>query len=181
MGTVHQNTVHWQPLPEDTSRYVESFVLGSNYMGMDKYYFDTKFLTGIQIVKSFGTFILRLSGKNLDKQSFSFGMMQSKEDIRFKSTQASKTESMTGKTPGLASGLNITYPDYKISKDIELHFRQETPETLLPFFDPHDVSFDIKAPIAGIGFYHYTNNNGYSGFIRPYLVALDYQSFFEMD
>ena len=45
------------------------------------------------------------------------------------------------------------------------------------YLDGSDISFDVKAPLAGIGFYHYTNDDSYFGFIRPYIFALNYTNF----
>lgn len=148
---------------------------------MDKYWFEGKFLTGLQLVKSGETLRLRVFGKTIDATSFSFGMMNKKEDSKFKSTLVSTELKLDSKIEGLATGNNIAYPDFKIIKDRELVFgQQKVGETLLKFFDISEAAFDIKSPVAGIGFYLYTNSDGHIGFIRPYLVAMNYKNFFSL-
>jgi hypothetical protein len=184
MGTVYQNTVYWQPIPDNFARDVSNFEQKNNYFGMDKFWFEGNYLTGLQFTKSSGTLRLRVFGKTIDAQSFAFGLMKKKEDSKFKSNsnQIHEEIKLDSMTEGLATGKDISYPDFKIIKDKELVFGQQTVgESLLKFFDTSEASFDIKSPIAGIGFYLYTNSDGHIGFIRPYLVAMDYRNFITME
>jgi hypothetical protein len=177
MGTVYQNTVHWQPLPTNYAKDVSTFEQNKNFFGMDKYWLEENFLTGLQFIKNQETLRLRIFGKTIDCQSYAFGLMKKNVNNRYKSTHATTELKLDSMTEGLATGIN--YPDFKIIKDKELVFGQKiVGKTFLKFFDTNEAIFDVKSPIAGIGFYLYTNSNGRIGYIRPYLVAMNYKSFF---
>lgn len=55
-------------------------------------------------------------------------------------------------------------------------------QTFVPFIDAADIIFDVKSPLAGIGLLHYTNDEHYAGYIRPFLRSLNFANnviFFE--
>jgi hypothetical protein len=181
MGTVYQNTVHWQPLPTNYAKDVSTFERTDNFFGTDKYWLEENFLTGLQFIKNRGTLRLRVFGKTIDSQSFSYGLMKKNESTRSKSTYITKNLNLDSLTEGLATGNKIKYPDFKIIKDRQLVFGQKiVGKSFLKFFDTKEATFDVKSPIAGIGFYLYTNSDQHIGYIRPYLVAMNYKSFFTM-
>jgi hypothetical protein len=180
MGTVYQNTVHWQPIPDNFTKAVANFEQKNNYFGTDKYWFKDNFLTGLQFIKIGGTLRLRMFGKAIDEQSFGFGVMIKNESKSHRSTLVTEDLRLDSMTAGLATGSNINHTNFIIIKDRELIFSQQTAgQTLLKFFDNNEAAFDVKSPIAGIGFYLYTNSDRHAGFIKPYLVAMDYTSFFD--
>lgn len=45
---------------------------------------------------------------------------------------------------------------------------------MVPYFDSTDITFDVKAPIGGIGFFHHTSSVEYAGFIRPFVSNVNY-------
>jgi hypothetical protein len=170
MGSVYQNTVHWQPVPDNFTRTVSNFEQTNNYFGTDKYWLVDNYLTGLQFTNNGGTLRLRVFGRVIDGQSLAFGLMRKIENIRHRWTLVTEDLRLDSLSKGLASGNDIKYPNFKIIKDRELVFSQQTVgQTLLKFFDNNEATFDIKSPIAGIGFYLYTNSDRHVGFIRPYL------------
>lgn len=55
-------------------------------------------------------------------------------------------------------------------------------QSFVPYFDGADITLDVKSPLTGIGFLHYTKNESYAGYIRPFLNTLDYSNFiFEIE
>lgn len=49
-------------------------------------------------------------------------------------------------------------------------------QSFLPYFDPVEVTFDKPAPISMIELIHYTNDERYAGFIRPFIKSIDYKN-----
>jgi hypothetical protein len=179
MGSVYQHTVHWQPIPDNFTKAVSNFRQTNNFFGTDRYWLENNYLTGLQFTNNDGTLRLRVFGKAIDGQSFTFGLMRKRENNRHRSTFVSSKLRLDSLTAGLASGSDINYPNFKIIKNRELVFSQQiVGQTLLRFFDNNEASFDVKSPIAGIGFYLYTNSDQHVGFIRPFLIAMNYTSFF---
>lgn len=50
-------------------------------------------------------------------------------------------------------------------------------QTFVPFFDGVDVTFDFVSPLSGLGLLHYTNDDKYAGYIRPYLRSFNYNHY----
>jgi len=137
---------------------------------MKKYYFEDHVLTGIQFVRYTSTFSLRLFGKKID--IFELGIMNAKEYTKSKISKIEGNEiSMKDRKPGLSNGA-MQYPGYKLADKSSVTFETSSysKALMLPFFDGVPVTFDIMSPIAGIGFHHYTNDDAYAGYIRPYLI-----------
>lgn len=181
MGTVFQSSIEWIPIPDDFQNDVKLFSSSENFFGMDKYYWENKFLTGVQLVMSDNEVRVRLYGNEIDSTSFALGLMtvSSKPSLHKSTHSVLEEHHLDGLKDGLASGVDIEYIDYKIKKEVTVIFGIGTAGKTLPFFDTNDVTFDIKSPVAGIGFYHYTNSDSYSGFIKPHLIALNYKSFID--
>ena len=61
---------------------------------------------------------------------------------------------------------------FEVSNDSE-----DAGQSFVPYLDGSDIEFDVKAPLSGIGFMYYTNDDYYAGYIRPYLKSFKYKSF----
>lgn len=180
MASVNE-TYQWQPLPANvSSEFLVAFEPKENYFRMDKFWFTDHFLTSLKLDKSHDFIGVKVFGRKIDKQSFSFGIMNTMENGKFSQTVSKLELNVDGKEPGLASDENITYSNYTINKDLHLVFGIGDENKPVSLFDTKSITYDIKSPIAGIGFMHYTNNDDYAGYIRPYLVALNYRDFFKI-
>ena len=47
-------------------------------------------------------------------------------------------------------------------------------QSMVPYFDSTDISFDVRAPLGGIGFFHHSSSSDYAGYIRPFIYSLNY-------
>lgn len=178
MASVYQDTVAWKALPEDFARNIVEIDKKENLFGLLKHSFKTRFMTSVKFAKIGPIWSLRIYGKLADAQSFAFGIMKSSESVTAEDNEADGRLELNGKSPGLANGDSAG--QFIVIKNKELVFGQREDGMIAPFFDSSDVSFDIKAPLAGVGFIMYTNNVTYAGFIRPTLIALNYLQYFDV-
>lgn len=177
MATVDQTTVQWQALPERYENHVEDFRNGPVLFGMEKSWFTRRFLTGVELKIIENRVRLMIYGKTINAQSFGLGILEKNDKGRFEITNAWDQFELDGKTPGLASN-NLEYKVEKKDRLIVLTQKKNENSTF-PFFDTTSMTYDTKSPLGGIGVFYYTNDVKHAGFIRPYLVPLDYKSFLE--
>jgi hypothetical protein len=53
-------------------------------------------------------------------------------------------------------------------------------QSFVPYFDGSEVSFNIKSPLSGLTFVHYTNDESYAGYVKPVISSLDYRKYYNM-
>lgn len=181
MATVDQTTVEWQPLPVDLDN-VMNFRDGEILFGVEKKWFTRKYLTGVQLQVRGNRVRLIIHGKVINAQSFGLGILDKTDNSFADSTTALNSDRiiLDDKEYGLAEGPNVTHPKYQVIKDFLIVFTQnDNGKSTFPFFDLKSMTYDTKSALGGIGFFYYTNDDNYAGFIRPYLVPVNYKSFFE--
>jgi len=172
LGSIESGSIKWLPLPSDYEKNTKIIDNGELYLTMKKYWFEDRVVTGIQFAQYGSIFSLRIFGKKIE--IIELGIMNSKEESRFKVSPTKGDIFMNNRKPGLATGSNMKYPTYKLMDASYICFESNANQDKLikmPFFDGATASFDIPSPIAGIGMYYYTNDDGYAGYVRPYLVA----------
>lgn len=181
--TVDQSTVKWQELPLKDSDNVANFKDGEILFGVEKYWFTRKYLTGVQLqLQSRKRVRLVIYGKEINAQSFGLGILDKKENSFFDSTTALNSDriKLDDKLPGLNTSIDVAYPKYQVIKTFLIVFTQKADgSSTFPFFDTTPMTYDTKSALGGIGFFYYTNDDRNAGFIRPYLVPVNYKSFFD--
>lgn len=83
------------------------------------------------------------------------------------------------KIPGIFSAKK----QFKVQKNTRIRFGMSSEvmdagQSFVPYFDGNDVSFDVKTPLSGLSFVHFTNDDNYAGYIKPVIVGLDYRKYF---
>lgn len=119
---------------------------------------------------------LRIFGKNIE--SFTLGRIG--DDEYYADTANTGSEkSLNFKIPGLDLKSSQNFITNK-HQTIEFGLSNEevdAGQSFVPYFDGSDTSLDVKSPIAGLGFLHYTNNEDFAGFVKPYTITLNYDDF----
>ncbi|CAO1373741.1 unnamed protein product [Diamesa hyperborea] len=167
VGMIDAETVHWQEVQADVGdNYIEfnydlrQFNLKGNVM-------ENEVLTenGGMKLKVFGKEHSNLEGTLNDNE---------KEYI----SQNSDVHSIIDKIPKLKEDSKKFTKiidkaiQFEVSNDDE-----DAGQSFVPYLDGSDIEFDVKAPLSGIGFMYYTNDDYYAGYIRPYLKSFNYKSF----
>lgn len=123
------------------------------------------------------TLTIRIFGRSI--KSFSFGQLG--EKTSFKEVKVPKNEvaeSFKDKIPrmnsqsSLFTKLTLRTVEFGISNE-----KADAGQSYVPYFDGSSVTLDVKGPLKGLGFVHYTNNQNYSGYIKPFVKTLDYKDF----
>jgi len=176
MGTVNFSTVQWQDLPSEGSLNDANTIVFDDedlMFAAQRTFFNETFITSIGMEKTNRLISIKVRGKKI--VSMPLGVMEGIEGHMNSERTSTDGEEMhfKDKIPGLAPGNEGRFT-VSTNKKIILG---KSGDSFIPFFDTSDVTFGLKAPLAGIGFYHYTNHPDYAGFIRPQVIALDYASF----
>jgi hypothetical protein len=176
MATVIQGTVHWKPLDNLTREnfdklIISDFKTNGNKFSLEKtWLIEPNFLTCVEFERGERFWRLKICGKIVNLQSTAFAILESVDDQYSNSTKGFTELDISGKKPGLGSG-----SDFIVTKNKFI----DLSKTNSPIFDTSDVTFDIKAPLSGIGFLHYTKSNDHVGLIKPYLISFDYRTLLE--
>lgn len=125
-------------------------------------------LTGIQIINLGDFFSLRIFGKKVEQ--FELGILSSEETMTTTHSYSNNVLTVDAKLPGLEQLSN----KYQVSEDAFIELGSIEAGYM---FDLTDVTFEINSPVAGIGLLHYTNSEYFAGYVRPFLVPLNYTSF----
>jgi hypothetical protein len=132
--------------------------------------------TGIQLIGSSNGVNLHLFGREL--LDFNLGILGKQIDE-------------TGRLPSSYVNMNNTIPglrfsnnNFKITNNAIIEFgvsneEMDVGQSFVPYFDGSDITFDVKAPLSGIGLIYYTNDYNYAGYIRPVVNCLDYRKYIE--
>lgn len=181
MVTVNKNSVQWDELPTKIpNKLLHVFKPGTcKFMASDNW-FTTSYLTGVKLkYTNSGGIRIDLVGKIVTAQSLGYGVLDGPKDYDHETYVVDNydTIKVEEKKLGLGNSGNLTYPDYKVNKSYYIEFWRK--DNGFPYFDTTSVSYEIKAPIMGIGFFHYTNSDEYAGFIRPYLIPFHYPLIFQ--
>jgi len=80
-------------------------------------------------------------------------------------------------------GLSTTNTLYTVRRNARVTFslsneKADAGQSFVPYFDGNEVSFNIKAPLSGLTFVHYTNDENHAGYIKPVISSLDYRKYF---
>lgn len=75
-----------------------------------------------------------------------------------------KTDDATFKTTQKSRWINVIH--FATSR-----MEDDMGQTLLPQFSAEDVVPNAPVPLSGIGLMHFTNDNNYGGFIKPFYMT----------
>lgn len=131
-------------------------------------------LSGLQFVNT-QSLELRIFGKTIE--SFTLGVLG--EDIySLNNIPYNNYFSFNSTIPGISSD----FPSLAVKKQTRIEFGMSNEEvdagqSFVPYFDGNDVTMDVKSPLSGLGFLHYTKNESFSGYVKPYLITLNYYNF----
>ena len=146
LATIDKTTIRWKT---------------SNLISLDGILMGSKILTGIQFVKKEESVRLQMYGQQLT--DFDTGTIDSSVSTET-AMGWTAVKSMDGKIIGLRDGS----VDFKrtISQTIEFGVSDE--ET--------DAGQSFEGPLSGVGFMHYSNDDSYAGYIRPYIMNFKYKN-----
>ena len=173
LATIDQTTIKWKDLPQDIgSNYIE-FGYDFRKFSLDGILMDSKIMTGVQFVHKEESVRLQIYGQELT--DFETGTMDSSVSTESASGWTA-VKSIEGKIIGLRDGS----VDFKrtISQTIEFGVSDEQTDagqSFVPYFDGTAIEFDKKGPLSGVGFMHYSNDDSYAGYIRPYIMSFKYK------
>ncbi|CAO1373543.1 unnamed protein product [Diamesa hyperborea] len=174
MGLINASTLSWNGPPKDVNTNVARFDFVNRAFHLDRVFIKEGFLSGFQLFQSRRSLRLRVFSKSF--QNFVKGRISDKEEIHYDNRIQNKKRlyfqdkiPLISKRPGTVS----TKWNYDIFFGTS---NQETDagQTMLPFFDSTNITFDEKAPLGGIGFFHHTSSSDYAGYIRPFIYSLNY-------
>lgn len=58
--------------------------------------------------------------------------------------------------------------------DLIDYYLADAGQSMVPYFDATDITFDEKSALGGIGFMHHSSSMDYAGYIRPLIYSLHY-------
>lgn len=72
---------------------------------------------------------------------------------------------------------------YNYTLNLITYFLADAGQSIVPYFDSTNITFNVKAPLGGLGFFHHTSSSDYAGFIRPFIYSLylNYTEFFYIE
>ncbi|CAO1373506.1 unnamed protein product [Diamesa hyperborea] len=181
MGLINASTVRWQDPPEDLVRNTIRFSFSTFTFHLDKIHLKRGFLSGFEIYSINKEWRLRIFSKMF--KNFAQGTMFDIEqahtdpDVHNKYCQWNKNV-LISKRPGKIATNN----DYKICFGTSNQVT-DAGQSIVPYFDSTNITFNVKAPLGGLGFFHHTSSSDYAGFIRPFIYSLylNYTEFFYIE
>lgn len=131
--------------------------------------------TGIKFHDFNGLLSFKVCGKKIE--SFTIGKMQQVESCSDANIPYN-VKNITLKIPGVENSSD----KFVITKQKKVLFglsneKVDAGQSFVPYFDGTDITLDVRSPLTGIGFLHYTKNESYAGYIRPFLNTLHYSDF----
>ena len=191
MGIIKPSSVHWQGPPENMLLHTFDFHFVSRMFYLDMVEIDTGFLTGIQLFVINGSLRLRAYSKEFD--NFEEGQISYEESSHFDNDKTSPLFNLQDKIPmtsprpgkiatnwnyniffGTSSQKGNTFRSNIMLNIYNINHLADAGQSTVPYFDSTDITFDIKTPLGGIGFFHHTSNSDYAGYIRPVILSLNY-------
>ncbi|CAO1331680.1 unnamed protein product [Diamesa serratosioi] len=173
VGMVDAETVLWQEVQTNAGDDYIEFNYDLRQFNLNGNVMENEVLSGIQFVSENGRMKLKVFGKeHLNLEGTLSG--NEKEYI----SQNSDVHRIVDKIPKLKkeskkfTKIIDKAIQFEVSNDSE-----DAGQSFVPYLDGSDIEFDVKAPLSGIGFMHYTNDDNYAGYIRPYLKSFKYKSF----
>ncbi|CAO1352978.1 unnamed protein product [Diamesa tonsa] len=174
MGLINSSTLSWHGPPQDIDTNVARFDFVNRAFQLDKVSIKNGFLSGFQMFQERTSLRLRVFSKKF--QSFFRGRISDTEEILYDNENKTRIYCqdkmpLISKRPGKIS-TNWKYDVFfGTSNQVS-----DAGQTMVPFFDTTDITFNVKAPLGGIGFFHHSSSSDYAGYIRPIIYSLDYKS-----
>lgn len=170
-GSIDNDSVYWQSLPDyidgdflEFGYNVKQFSLGNIVVS------NNQTISGFMFEKYGNSIGYTVFAKTII--DLATGELDDSEEVYTELGYGTKFNS-AGKHPGLSTG--STYTKQMLGKVYFGKSNQyiDAGQSFLPYFDGNDVEFDVKIPLAEIGFFHYTNNNSYyAGYLKPYIGSI---------
>lgn len=171
---IDESTVQWMDMPQDIgSNYIE-FGFDFRKFSLDGILMESQILTAIQFVQKDGSVRLKVNGQGLI--DFEMGKMGPPWSF-MKKYAWTNVKSIEGKLIGLRNHSTVyTKTTNQIIKFGVSDEKTDAGQSFVPYFDGTAIEFDNKTPLSGVGFMHFTNDDSYAGYIRPYIMSFRYQS-----
>ncbi|CAO1353050.1 unnamed protein product [Diamesa tonsa] len=173
IGMVDPESVRWQGPPKD----IEGNYVGYGYVfrgfHLDSVFVKHGFVTGLQLFQNKNSLRLRVFSRWF--KSFADGTISEREDTNYDDDNDNTVFFIQDKIPLIATRpgpINLNW-NYNILFGTS-NQKSDAGQSMVPYFDSTDITFDVKAPLGGIGFLHHTSSVEYAGFIRPYILNLNY-------
>lgn len=106
-------------------------------------------------------------------ENFALGTLENNEMMQEASSSGGGTNNQEFKHPGKSNSTNI-----KVNKNRIISFglsneKSDAGQQFVPFFDGSDISINSLSPLSGFGLLHYTDDEDYAGYIRPFLIIFN--------
>ncbi|CAO1346334.1 unnamed protein product [Diamesa tonsa] len=171
---IDESTVQWMDVPQDIgSNYIE-FGFDFRKFSLDGILMESQILTAIQFVQKDGSVRLQVNGQGLI--DFEMGKMGPPWSF-MKKYAWTDVKSIEGKLIGLRNHSTVyTKTTNQIIKFGVSDEKTDAGQSFVPYFDGTAIEFDNKTPLSGVGFMHFTNDDSYAGYIRPYIMSFRYKT-----
>lgn len=176
-GSIDKDTVYWQSLPSYINGQYLEFGYDVNLFSLGN--------IAVSNNQTISGFMFQQYGKSVGYKVFAkeivdlaLGELDEEENV-YTELGVDTTFYGNGKTPGLSS-TKSTYTKQMVGK---VYFGKsgqyvDAGQSFLPYFDGNDVEFDVKIPLAEIGFFQYTQiSSDYAGYIKPFIGSIKFENY----
>jgi hypothetical protein len=177
LSVVDSSTLTWHELPENVeSRFVFTFNYDVRLMLMSESHVEDGVVTGISFYPRNGKLMFMTSGREVEdfltgalgRSIFNLAQdFQTINDREFRKPGSAHTRYAVSKFQTIRFGLSEEDSDES--------------QNFVPYFDGSEVTTETLTPLAGIGLMHFTGDNEYAGYIKPYLITLNYAAHIKND
>ncbi|CAO1331449.1 unnamed protein product [Diamesa serratosioi] len=177
MGFIKPSTIHWEGPPIDININVVRYDFNFRMFYLDFIKVKTGFLSGFEFYRTNDTFRLRTYSKKFT--NFTIGTVSDKEEIQV-DNDVYKIFKLQDRIPNMLKTKGKI--DTKYNKTIMFgpsNQEADAGQSMVPYFDATDITFDLKAPLGGIGLFHHTSDSAYAGYVRPFVSSLNYSDIIE--
>jgi hypothetical protein len=177
LSIIDASTLVWRDLPENVeSRFLFTFSYDVRLMLMSESHVGDGVVTGISFYARGEKLMFRTNGREI--ADFLTGTLGRSifDDARDYET----VNNCEHRKPGSSGS------QYNVSKFQTIRFglsdqESDASQNFVPYFDGSVVTTETLTPIAGIGLMHFTGDREYAGYIKPYLVTLNYEAHIKSD
>ncbi|CAO1331992.1 unnamed protein product [Diamesa serratosioi] len=177
LAMIDQKTIHWKDVPDNIGTNYIKFGYDNRKFSLDDVSLDSKIMTGVQFVENGGSVSIQIFGQVLN--DFEKGILDTSI-----STESDNGLTFVKSIEGKIVGLRDNFMDFKRTSKKTIHFgvsdeKTDAGQSFVPYFDGTNIEFDKPAPLSGLGFLHYSNDDSYAGYIRPYIRSFKYKNVFK--